>query len=81
MKKQANSTIKYCAFNTKLMEHYLCTSKTLLSKKVNCSTRTILRKELIENNFIINDWYISTNVEVHKQPKRNTNTLSVKNPL
>lgn len=73
--------VKYCVFNLKFKEVYLCTSKTLLSKRINCSTRTILRNELIKSGFVINDWYISTNVEVHKQHKMNTKAFGVNNPL
>ena len=73
MKKQANSTIKYCAFNSITHVFYLCTSKKALSKTIGCSTRTILRKELIYNKFVINDWHIEVDTVIHKQPKRNDN--------
>lgn len=72
MRHNMNKTyIKYAAFNVIIREHYMCNSKTLLAKHIGTSTRTILRKELMDSNFIINDWYISTNVELHKQPVRN----------
>ena len=71
--KQSKTTIKYSAFNLITREHYLCTSKISLSKHINTSVDTIRRREALNNDFIINDWNISIDVEIHKQPKRNDN--------
>lgn len=66
------TTIKYCAFNLILREHYLCTSKLSLAKHINTSVDTIRRREALNNDFIINNWHIAVDIEVHKQPKRNS---------
>ena len=63
--------VKYAAFNTIIKEYYLCNSKVDLAKYIGTSVDTIRRRELTNNDFYINEWYISTNVEIHKQPARN----------
>ena len=72
----ANKTIiKYSAFNVITLEHYLCTSKKLLAKHIGTSVDTIRRRMATPKGFSINSWHISIDVEVHKQPKRNTNSF------
>lgn len=79
--KHSKTTIKYCAFNSILKESYLCTSKKLLAKRINTSVDTIRRREVCSSVFVINEWYIYTNVKVHKQPIRNVNKIGLNNPL
>lgn len=65
--------IKYSAFNNITHEFYLCTSKVSLAKYIKSSADTIRRRTNDSNSFMINEWHISVDVEVHKQPKRNSN--------
>lgn len=73
MRTNKKLVVKYCSFNLITREFYLCTSKTDLANHINTSTRTILRRQSCSNDFVINDWCISIEVEVHKQPMRNDN--------
>ena len=71
--KKRKITIKYCAFNLETHEFFLCTSKTDLAKKTNMSVDTIRRRMASNSDFMHKEWYVSTNVEVIKQPVRNEN--------
>lgn len=73
MAKQKKLIIKFCAFNNITHEFYLCSSKVDIAKCCGVSTRTILRRTAITSSFMINEWNISVDVEVHKQPIRNDN--------
>ena len=75
------NTIKYVATHVQQKTVYLSTYKVSLTKHIGTSVDTIRRREATESSFYINGWLIYTDVEVHKQPKRNTNALSVNNPL
>ena len=78
MKRNNKLVIKYCAFNVITHEFYLCTSKKDMAIKVNTSVDTIRRRESSNNDFTINNWCISVDVELHKQPKRNDNGFKEK---
>lgn len=71
MPKRKKLTVKYCAFNSLTHEFYLCLSKVDLAKCCDVSTRTILRRMALNNDFKLNEWYVSIDVEVIKQPIRN----------
>ena len=73
MNKRKKLVVKYCAFNSLTHEFYLCLIKVDLAKCCKVSTRTILRRIASNNDFMLNEWYVSINVEVIKQPIRNVN--------
>ena len=56
----------------KTQEFYLCFSKADMARCCNTSVDTIGRRMAIAKDFVIGDWFISVDVEVIKQPIRNS---------
>lgn len=74
MRKQRKIVVKYAGFNLLTREFYLCSSKKDIAKVVGSSVDTIRRRSLISNTFTINNWAIEVDVEIYKQPIRNTSS-------